>query len=289
MPGSRPQTLALAAVVSHFVAELCVSQRRQSIRRNELPLARGEAFCIACKSIVPLRRNSARLVDACREHALHIRARRDQRLPQVNFLALPGSECHQLLVLADEHARNPARLPVASFNQLFLGGVLCHLRGLLRFVLDLLHRARAFILGADFRRIGQLLRRCLSGWLRRWVLRCLAARTPGGGSNERARQHGSARDQDLAPFVICRFSHFPQHSLGEPSTQWLPRSRSGPALAQMLDAQGFMTFALRPLPNCIRCHRFTTALPAKASRLIRQPSPASVAGLFSWKPSEEES
>ncbi len=201
MPRPRPESLAAALVVPRLIAQCRIPQRRQAIRRNELPLPRREPLPISAPPVVPLLRPTARLVDSGREHPLQISSRRRQRLLQINLLALVHRHWHQRPPFLHIHAGQPTALPIARLVQRlrskFLGSLrrglgrlhrrifhsFSRIRALIFLLLILLFLSRLFVRGSRVRRglilrltrLGAALRIRLRIALRFWLritLRC---------------------------------------------------------------------------------------------------------------------
>jgi len=113
-----PQPLALALVISHFISQLRITQRRQAVRRNELSFPRREPLRIPSPAIVPLVRHPAHLVKPRRKHSLHVSLRSRQCLSQINHLPLLSSRSDERPVPAHILSRDPSRLPVPRPQQL---------------------------------------------------------------------------------------------------------------------------------------------------------------------------
>src|ERR1700683_5452276 len=145
MPRPRPQSLALALVITNFVSQLRVPQSRHRVRRNKLSFPRSKPLPIPSEPTAPLPRSSARLVNQRPKHPLHISFRSSQRLLQINFFPLFSRQRNQLPIRTHINSRNPPRLPIPRLNQASSSHVLRRFGGLLRLIGHSLHRIRSLV------------------------------------------------------------------------------------------------------------------------------------------------
>src|ERR1700683_1300539 len=179
MPRPRPQSLALALVITNFVSQLRVPQSRHRVRRNKLSFPRSKPLPIPSEPTAPLPRSSARLVNQRPKHPLHVSFRSSQRLLQINFFPLLSRQRNQLPIRTHINSRNPPRFPIARLLQPRRSRIFRSFCGLLGLVRDRLHRIRAlvFLLLFSARSIRKLLPR-LSRTLRRILPRTLPRLIP---------------------------------------------------------------------------------------------------------------
>src|SRR5579863_7857588 len=157
VPCPWPESAAPALIVTRFILKLRIPQRRQTIRRNELALARCEALAVSSPSPAPLRGRPARLVNSCGEHPLEIIARSQESLLQINVSSLRRSHRHHFPLASHIRSGGPANLPIPRPDECCLSQLLRRFR-----------RLHGDFLGR-FRRRLRRIRVVLVGVFGRWI------------------------------------------------------------------------------------------------------------------------
>ncbi len=116
-PRPRPKPAAPALIVTGFVLQLRISERCQTVGRNELPFAGRKSFRIATPTVIQLLRRASHLINSGGKRPLEIRARCRKRLLQINLPSLFRAQRLQVSTAPDVGPCKPPALPISHANE----------------------------------------------------------------------------------------------------------------------------------------------------------------------------
>ena len=117
MPGTWPETMALAEVISRFISERSIPRGAQCIANYKLPETIPKAFPVRFHSPAPLGGVVAGLVQSGGEEMQNIGRRRKKRLVIVHIGSLLQSKRHELALVMNVRSNKPLRRKITNLSQ----------------------------------------------------------------------------------------------------------------------------------------------------------------------------